>query len=133
MPLTHPPSPGSIRRILIVEDEPLIAWSLADMAEDLGDDVIGPVATELEAVDEATREHPDAILMDLRLSGGGSGLSAARRIRATVETPIIFCTAYAGETGLSEEMMAVPRSALIAKPVQRNQLERALTDVLDNR
>jgi two-component system, response regulator PdtaR len=132
MPLAQPPSPGSIRRILIVEDEPLIAWSLADMAEDLGYDVIGPVATELEAVDEATRQRPDAILMDLRLSGGGSGLSAARRIRAAVAAPIIFCTAYAGETGLREEMMAVPKTALIAKPVQRNQLERALSDALDN-
>lgn len=108
----------------------MIAWSLADMAEDLGYNVIGPVATELEAVDAATRQHPDAILMDVRLSGGGSGLSAARRIRQAAETPIIFCTAYAGETGLREEMLAVPKSALIAKPVQRTQLERALSDAL---
>jgi CheY-like chemotaxis protein len=118
------------RRILIVEDEPLIAWSLADMAEDLGFGVIGPVATEREAVDEAVREQPDAILMDVRLSGGGSGLSAARTIRTAAETPIIFCTAYAGESGLREEMMAVSKSALITKPVQRNQLQRALVDAL---
>jgi CheY-like chemotaxis protein len=130
MPLDKPPSPGPGRRILIVEDEPLIAWSLADMAEDLGYNVIGPVATEREAVDEATRQRPDAILMDVRLSGGGSGIVAAREIRTAAQTPIIFCTAYAGESGLREEMMAVARSALITKPVQRGQLQRALSDAL---
>jgi len=130
MSVEDPPPSRAPRTILIVEDEPLIAWSLADMAEDLGYDVIGPVATELEAIDEATRQRPDAILMDVRLSGGGSGLSAARRIRQGAQTPIIFCTAYAGETGLREEMMSVARSALITKPVQRVQLQRALVDVL---
>lgn len=124
-------APG--HRILIVEDEPLIAWSLADMAEDLGYDVIGPVATEREAVDEAARQRPDAILMDVRLSGGGSGLLAARAIRASDQTPIIFCTAYAAESGLREEMMAVSKSALITKPVQRTQLQRALSDALGTR
>ena len=130
MSLDEPPPTRAVRTILIVEDEPLIAWSLADMAEDLGYDIIGPVATELEALDEVTRQRPDAILMDLRLSGGGSGLSAARRIREAAETPIIFCTAYAGEAGLREEMMAVRRSTLITKPVQRIQLQRALSDAL---
>ena len=130
MPLDEPP-PRSSRAILIVEDEPLIAWSLADMAEDLGYDVIGPVATELEAIDEARRQRPDAILMDIRLSGGGNGLSAARRIREVdTAVPIVFCTAYAGEQGLREEMLAVPKSALITKPVQRGQLQRALIDVM---
>jgi two-component system response regulator AlgR len=130
MPLDEPP-PRPARAILIVEDEPLIAWSLADMAEDLGYDVIGPVATEIEAIDAAQRRRPDAILMDFRLSGGGNGLSAARRIREVdTAVPIIFCTAYAGEKGLREEMMALPKSALITKPVQRSQLQRALVDVM---
>ena len=130
MPLDDPPPTGPGRRILIVEDEPLIAWSLADMAADLGYDVVGPVATEREAVDEATRQKPDAILMDVRLSGGGSGIIAAREIRAAAQMPIIFCTAYAGEKGMREEMMAVTKSALITKPVQRSQLQRALSDAL---
>ncbi|MGE0423576.1 MAG: response regulator [Reyranellaceae bacterium] len=130
MPLDEPPQRPP-RAILIVEDEPLIAWALSNMAEDLGFDVIGPVATELEAIDEARRRRPDAILMDFRSSGGGNGLSAARRIReAEMAIPIVFCTAYAGETGLREEMLAVPGSALITKPVQRSQLQRALIDAL---
>lgn len=130
MPHAEPSAAPPGRRILIVEDEPLIAWALADMAEDLGFGVIGPVATEHEAVDEAARQNPDAILMDVRLSGGGSGISAARQIRSAAEMPIIFCTAYAGERGMREEMMAVSKSALITKPVQRSQLERALSDAL---
>lgn len=118
------------RRVLIVEDEPLIAWAMADMAEELGYDVIGPVATERDAIDMAARQSPDAILMDVRLSGGGSGIAAAREIRAAARTPIIFCTAYANESGMRSEMMAVAGSALISKPVQRGQLQRALADAL---
>jgi len=56
---------------LIVEDEPLIAWSLADMIRTLGYEVSGTVATESAAVDGAS--GCDAVLMDFRLADGGSG------------------------------------------------------------
>jgi len=118
------------RRILIVEDEPLIAWALADMVRELGYEGLGPVATEKAAVEEALRLAPDAIVMDFRLAGGGSGLAAARQIRQTARVPIIFCTAYAEEAGLRAEMLSVPHSALIAKPVFRANLEHALAQLL---
>lgn len=118
------------RRILIVEDEPLIAWALADMVREIGHEGLGPVATEKAAVEEAARLAPDAIVMDFRLAAGGSGLAAAHRIRETASVPIIFCTAYAEEAGLRAEMLSVPRSALIAKPVFRANLERALEQLL---
>jgi CheY-like chemotaxis protein len=115
------------RKILIVEDEPLIAWALADMARELGHDVLGPVATERAAVEEAARLEPDLVLMDFRLAGGGSGLVAARHIREQrSDLPIVFCTAYSEEAGLRAEMLAVPGSTLIGKPVFRASLQRAL-------
>ena len=117
---------SSGRKILIVEDEPLIAWALADMARTLGYEVYGPVASESAAVEEAGRLVPDAILMDFRLAGGGSGLAAARAIRRSHDMPIVFCTAYAEEQGLRSDMLALPHAILIAKPVFRATLERAL-------
>lgn len=116
-------------RILIVEDEPLIAMSLAEMAEELGYEPLGPVMTEPEAVDAARSEHPDAILMDIRLANGGSGLAAARQIRAVSDTPIVFCTAYADEHALRQEVVTFGRAKLIEKPVVPTALGRALAEV----
>jgi CheY-like chemotaxis protein len=118
------------RRILIVEDEPLIAWALADMARELGHEVLGPVGTENAAVEETARLSPDVILMDFRLAGGGSGLAAARRIRETRDVPIIFCTAYAEEPGMRAEMLAVPRALLLGKPIFRASLQRSLAQLV---
>lgn len=118
------------RKILIVEDEPLIAWALADMVRTLGYEVCGTVASEAAAVEEAHRLLPDAILMDFRLAGGGSGLGAARRIREMHDMPIVFCTAYAEETGLRNDMLSLSSSDLIAKPVSRATLQRALEKAL---
>ena len=118
------------RRILIVEDEPLIAWALADMVRELGHEVLGPVATERAAVEETARLSPDVVLMDFRLAGGGSGLAAARRIRERKDLPIVFCTAYAEEPGLRAEMLAVPRAILLGKPIFRASLQRGLEQLL---
>jgi len=115
------------RKILIVEDEPLIAWSLADMIRTLGYEVSATVATEVAAVAQAP--GCDAILMDYRLAGGGNGLAAARKIRESADMPIVFCTAYADDVGLANEMRTVPRAALIAKPVSRAKLQEALSRV----
>ena len=116
--------------VLIVEDEPLIAWALADMTRELGHRVLGPVATERAAVEETVRLSPDVVLMDFRLAGGGSGLAAARRIRETHDVPIVFCTAYAEEPGLRAEMLGVPRAVVLGKPIFRASLQRALVQLL---
>jgi CheY-like chemotaxis protein len=115
------------RKILIVEDEPMIAWSLADMIRGLGYEVRAMVATESAAVAQAP--GCDAVLMDYRLAGGGSGLEAARKIRESADMPIVFCTAYAEEQGLADEMMAVSRAALIAKPVSPAKLQEVFAQV----
>jgi CheY-like chemotaxis protein len=112
------------RKILIVEDEPLIAWTLADMIRDLGYEVCATVDSESAAVEEAP--HCDAVLMDFLLAGGGSGLAAAHKIREQDNVPIVFCTAFAEEAGLAQKMLAVPHAALIAKPVSRAKLQEAL-------
>jgi len=102
------------------------------MIRTLGYKVCGTVATESAAVAEVA--ECNAVLMDFRLAGGGSGLAAARKIRENADMenadmPIVFCTAYAEEAGLAEQMLAVRHAALIPKPVSRAKLEQALTQL----
>src|SRR5258707_15796140 len=116
-------------RLLIVEDELMIAWELVDTARQLGWKVCATVRTQEAAIEAASQLKPDAILMDYRLGDGGDGLAAARRIREAADIPIIFCTAYV--TGLRAEMLSLPRAQLVAKPVRPSSLREALAWATD--
>jgi CheY-like chemotaxis protein len=111
-------------RLLIVEDELMVAWALVETAQELGWKVCATVTTQQAAIEAALHLKPDAILMDYRLGDGGDGLAAARRIREASDLPIIFCTAYA--SGLRSEIRALARAQLIAKPVRPSSLREAL-------
>jgi CheY-like chemotaxis protein len=112
------------RRLLIVEDEVMVAWALVETVHELGWKVCATVTTEHEAVEAASHLKPDAILMDYRLAEGGDGLLAARRIREATDVPIIFCTAYVA--GLRSQILSVPRVQLVGKPVRSLSLKKAL-------
>src|SRR5262245_50495679 len=99
------------RRLLIVEDEVMVAWALVGVAHQLGWKVCDTATTEDAAVEQALRLKPDAVLMDYRLGDGGDGLLAARRIREATDIPIVFCTAYAG--GLHDKLASVPYAQVI--------------------
>jgi CheY-like chemotaxis protein len=86
-------------RLLIVEDELMVAWGLVDTVHELGWKVCATVRTQEAAIEAASQLKPDAILMDYRLGDGGDGLAAARRIRESADIPIILCTAYVAGLG----------------------------------
>jgi CheY-like chemotaxis protein len=124
-PMSAANGPGGAKpRLLIVEDELMVAWALAQATRDLGWKICATVTTQEAAVEAASHLKPDAILMDYQLGDGGNGLDAARRIREATDVPIIFCTAYVD--GLSSEVPSVPRAQLIAKPVRPSILRQAL-------
>ena len=112
------------RRLLIVEDEVMVAWALVETVHELGWKVCATVTTEHAAVEAASHLKPDAILMDYRLAEGGDGLLAARRIREATDVPIIFCTAYVA--GLRNQIASVPHVQLVGKPVRPLSLQKAL-------
>jgi DNA-binding response OmpR family regulator len=88
---------GEARRILVVEDEALVAMLVEDALNDAGFAVIGPAATVAEAMSLLEAERPDAVVLDLNLAGVTStpiaDLLAARRI------PYVIATGY-GASGL---------------------------------
>lgn len=82
------------KKILIVEDERLIGLLLAEEIGALGGEVAGVIASGRAAVQAARQEQPDAILMDISLSGDLDGIETARLIKASHDIPILFLTGY---------------------------------------
>ena len=74
------------RRLLIVEDEVMVAWALVETVHELGWKVCETVTTQQAAIEAASRLKPDAILMDYRLADGGDGLlrTVSSRVRRAV-------------------------------------------------
>lgn len=88
------PAVGTAPRILIVEDEALIAWNLQSLVEGLGYAVCGTASTGARAIGLAELEKPDLILMDVRLADRISGIEAAEQILADRPVQIVFVTAF---------------------------------------
>lgn len=82
------------RRILIVEDDLLLAMELEELVRSLGHRSIGPVATRGEAVRLAMQERPALILSDIQLSDGTSGIDAVSEIRHRMNVPVIYVTGF---------------------------------------
>jgi CheY-like chemotaxis protein len=96
-------------RVLILEDEELIADLISDTVEELGHTVIGVASNERSAVELARAMEPELVLADVRLRGG-SGARAVEAIRGQSNVPVIFITGYPDgvKTGVDEYVMAKP-------------------------
>jgi light-regulated signal transduction histidine kinase (bacteriophytochrome) len=90
----------SAARIMIVEDERILALDLAETLEDLGYTVAGLASRGEEAIELARRLHPQLILMDVRLAGEIDGITAAETIRDEHDVPVVFLTAHADDDTL---------------------------------
>ncbi len=114
-------------RVLIIEDEPIIALDLEALARDLGHDVVGVAATRAEAVALARSVRPGLVLADVRLADGSSGIDAVADILSGFDVPVIFITAYP-ERLLSGER---PEPAyLITKPFLADTVKATIGQAL---
>ncbi len=108
-------------RILIVEDEKIIALDLQRRLERFGFSVVGLAASGSEAIELAEKSEPDIILMDIRLEGDMDGIEASKHIRARFAIPVIFLTAYTDERTL-ERAKEVEPFGYILKPFKEREL-----------
>ncbi|WP_374681599.1 GAF domain-containing protein [Accumulibacter sp.] len=113
------------KRILVVEDDPLVARALALRLAALGYVIAGPVASGEEAVAVAARERPDLVLMDIVLPGGVDGIDAARVILDEQRVPLLYLTAYADEERFARARITAPHAYLI-KPCNDRELQLAI-------
>ncbi len=109
-------------KILIAEDEAIIALGIQMELEMAGYGVCQIVATGEEAIKRVSQNPPDLVLMDNRLAGNMDGLEAARAILAVQRIPIIFMTGYAVEEIRQAASQLDPLGYLV-KPIQMYDLE----------
>ena len=108
-------------RIMIVEDESIVAMGIKHKLEDLGYDVVGIVATGEGAVITALKTKPDLILMDIVLKGDLDGIEAAQQIHKHQDTPIIYITAYSDEEVLERARITEPYGYIL-KPFKKSEI-----------
>jgi len=108
-------------RILIVEDESVVALDIDDHLQSLGYQVVGRATTGAQAVSLALEQQPDLILMDIKLKGDLDGVESAERILAQVDIPIIFLTAYA-DTATLQRAKNIEPFGYILKPFEGREL-----------
>lgn len=122
-------------KILIVEDEALIAADLSEVIEQFGYSVVGSPATGEEAVELVRAANPDAVLMDIRLAGAMDGIEAARKIAEFSDVPIIYLTSHA-DTATLERAKVTDPAGYVLKPFRELELraviEMALPDEADD-
>lgn len=114
-------------RILVVDDEMLIARNLQRTLIDLGHEVPDVACFGEEAIEKAERVKPDLIFMDIRLASGMDGIEAAKIIRSRWSIPVVFLTAYADEETLARAKDVAPYGYLV-KPVAERDV-RILTEM----
>jgi CheY-like chemotaxis protein len=118
-------------KILIAEDEAIVALDLRTQLQALGHSIVAVVNSGRAAVEQATRTHPDLIMMDVRLRGEMDGVEAARAIAVRLEIPVIFVSALIDKETM-DRARAVKHGAYIVKPFSEdkllNAIEAALTE-----
>jgi diguanylate cyclase (GGDEF)-like protein/PAS domain S-box-containing protein len=108
-------------RLLIVEDEKIIALDLQRRLEKFGYQVVALSTTGRDAIAKAEEHKPDIILMDIMLAGDIDGIEAAKVINKQFQIPLIFLTAYADEKTLERAKEAEP-FGYILKPFKEKEL-----------
>lgn len=116
-------------RILIVEDEIIIAEDLRLTLQSFGHEVIAIVSSGEEAIAYADKLTPDVIFMDINLDGEINGIDAARKIGEKHETPIIFCSAYIDRI-TQRETSQFKTGIFISKPVEEAKIQTALSNFI---
>ncbi len=108
-------------RILVVEDEHIVAMDLMNRLRNLGYEVPDSASSGQEAIDKADRVRPDLVLMDIFLNGEMDGIQAAGQIRSRYNIPIIYLTAYADSNTLQRAKITEP-FGYILKPFEEREL-----------
>ncbi len=118
-------------RILLAEDESVIAMQIEELIEAEGYEVVGLAGTAAEAVRLATRLRPDLVLMDIVMppepgqDGGMDGIDACALIQRDLHIPVVLLTAHGEEHFLRRARTALPSSYLL-KPCQNTQIRAAV-------
>lgn len=114
-------------RVLIIEDEPLIALDIERLVKSLGHDVTSIARTHKEALMAIKKEKPELVLADVQLADGSSGINAVKDILQEISPPVVFITAF------PERLLTGERpepTFLISKPYDPEAVKAMISQVL---
>ena len=116
---------SAARRILVVEDESIVAMDLRASLTGLGYQVTDAVGTGEEAIESAARVPPDLVLMDINLRGEMDGIAVAEVMRTRFALPVVYLTAFSDESTLRRARVTEPFGYLL-KPFDERELQIAI-------
>lgn len=112
-------------RIMIVEDERIVAKDLQFRLQGLSYQVVAMAAEGKDAIAKAKSTQPDLVLMDIRIEGEMDGIQTADVVRSELDIPVIFLTAYADQATLSRAKITEP-FGYILKPFEERELQSTI-------
>jgi PAS domain S-box-containing protein len=112
-------------RILVVEDESVVAKDIQWSLRSLGYNICGWASSGEEALEKVGSLKPDLVLMDIVLKGGIDGVEAAEHIRTNFDIPVVYLTAYADEHTLQRAKVTEP-FGYILKPFEERELHTTI-------
>ena len=112
-------------KILIVEDESIVALELESRLTDLGYSVCGIVSCGADAIKTAVDQKPDIILMDINIKGPIDGVVTAEKIKEIIDIPIIFLTAFTDSNTLQRAKITEPYGYIV-KPFEERELHTSI-------
>src|SRR5437016_7988221 len=109
-------------RILVVEDEAIVAEDIQSRLENLGYAVPAVASSGEEAMRKAVETHPDIVLMDIVLKGNMDGVEAAEQMRDRFNIPVVYLTAYSDDSTFQRAKAAEPLGYVL-KPFEERELQ----------
>ena len=116
-------------RILVVEDESIIAMDLQNILEKFGFEVCCVVSSGEESIHAATHTHPDVVMMDVKLRGAMNGIEAAKEIHENLDIPVVFITAFSDESTVCNALKHRDFS-YIRKPFEEKEIEKTIRKIV---
>lgn len=116
-------------RILVVEDEAIIARDIQNILSRFGYQVSGMASSGEESIRKAKDLNPDLVLMDVRLKGPMDGIEAAHRIYDGLHIPVVYLTAFGEEKSL-EGAQPINGFMSIVKPFEENDIQCVIQKIL---
>jgi CheY-like chemotaxis protein len=116
-------------KILIVEDEPLVAMEIKENLERLGYIVVDIIASGDDVLGAVLRHKPDLVIMDIHLRSYIDGIDAATRLRMVSSAPVIYMTAYPAKS-VEDRALHTKPAAYLEKPIDEDKLAIAIRQAL---
>jgi DNA-binding LytR/AlgR family response regulator len=118
-------------KILVVEDEILIADNMCDTLNELGYETLEPAMNYTEAIATISEELPDIAILDIHLSGRRNGIDVAKKIKEEYNFPFIFLTSFSDTETVTEAKKYEP-SAFLVKPFSKEELFTSIEIAISN-